>query len=338
MSSKASTPPVEKAPTEGQAVPPARIPNAGEGVFHAGRVVWGRPPQVTFRAGPLPRDEGLARLMAMPPHPQPPKPKITGSTVTGAGAGGFSNVPQPQRQPTAPAGPANAPVQASKAGIFGNSLVPPPAAKPKPAAPVAPVAPKVEPAVEKPIELEPITVFAKAAPDASPAMPVSRPAAQRGPGLWIGVGAFVIAAGAAAIWWSSRSPEPAATVPVTSTEVSASEVVAPEAAAPIVEDTIVAQEPVASAPVAPATSAPAQARPVSEPNRAATTPARPQPTPTRAPVSQPLPEASTPPPVVVVAPTDVVTPPVVDGPPPTVARPAETDPNAPVVTRPAKLD
>uniref|UniRef100_UPI00289F6923 hypothetical protein n=1 Tax=Brevundimonas sp. TaxID=1871086 RepID=UPI00289F6923 len=41
--------------------------------FRRGQITWGRPPQAAFHVGPLPRDEGLARLTAMPPHPKPPQ-------------------------------------------------------------------------------------------------------------------------------------------------------------------------------------------------------------------------------------------------------------------------
>ncbi|MBK1976783.1 hypothetical protein JIX58_13600, partial [Brevundimonas diminuta] len=43
--------------------------------FRRGQITWGRPPQAAFHVGPLPRDEGLARLTAMPPHPKPAQAK-----------------------------------------------------------------------------------------------------------------------------------------------------------------------------------------------------------------------------------------------------------------------
>ncbi|WP_312821129.1 hypothetical protein, partial [Brevundimonas sp.] len=100
------------ADAQGQSVPPARIPQAGDGPFQKGRIVWGRPPQATFMAGPLPRDEGLARLLSMPPHPQPANsPRVTGSVAAGSPAaagngagslGGGSNIPGARSTPSAP--------------------------------------------------------------------------------------------------------------------------------------------------------------------------------------------------------------------------------------------
>ncbi|MBN9480635.1 MAG: hypothetical protein J0I52_10375, partial [Bordetella sp.] len=54
------SPSPETAPMQGAAEP-----------FRRGRITWGRPPQAVFHVGPLPRDEGLARLTAMPPYPKP---------------------------------------------------------------------------------------------------------------------------------------------------------------------------------------------------------------------------------------------------------------------------
>lgn len=69
--------------------------------FARRQVQWGRPPQTTFIAGPLPRGTGL-----MPPvTPQ------------------ASQAPKPAPRPTAPAASAPRPSAASS-GMFGASLVP----------------------------------------------------------------------------------------------------------------------------------------------------------------------------------------------------------------------
>lgn len=358
MSSKADTPSTprgEDHPARAPlpAVPPARIPQVGEGTFQKGRVVWGRPPAVTFRAGPLPRDEGLARLLAMPPHPQPKKPTVTGSTAispakvapTATGVGGFSNVPQKSARP------------AASGGIFGNSLVPPPA-KPQPTvqppvqpepAPaqqpelVPPAAPQVvEPRVETATvhELEPVVAVRPASP--AVAAPVSEPAApaRSSRGVWVAVGALVLVAGAAGLWWMSRdaAPEPvpvtrqpeapaALAEPVAAEADVSEEPQAPEAAAP---------EPVRTQPQASAqTPVQAQVQPQARAEPAPRQPVREAPATQREQAAQREPAA---PPVVVVTPSEVTAPPVVEGPPPTTARPVPTDPDAPVVTRPTPLD
>lgn len=354
MSSKASTPPVENTPREGQSVPPpARIPAVGEGTFQKGRVVWGRPPQVTFRAGPLPRDEGLARLMALPPHPQPPRtqsatPRVTGSAAAGAGMGGFSNVPSPKPSVSESKG---AVPQANDSGIFGNTLVPPPPTKPKASEPVT-----TAPAAEAPVVAAPVATAVPEARDVLNEPVVSSPEpviaaapssvkGKRGIGTWVAVGAIALAAGVAAVVWFNREP---ATVtetpapPVTAREETATAPVELPAEAPVeapvVADVAATSTPPVAAPRAPA----APARATTAPAREAA--ARPRPAPaepsrTTAPVAQtrPAPQ-STAPVVVVTPPVEADTPPVVQGPPPTAARPPETDPNAPVVTRPTRLD
>lgn len=358
MSSKASTPPAENSPREGQSVPPpARIPAVGEGTFQKGRVVWGRPPQVTFRAGPLPRDEGLARLMAMPPHPQPPRaqsatPRVTGSAAAGAGMGGFSNVPSPKPSVSESKG---AVPQANDSGIFGNTLVPPPPTKPKASEPVT-----TAPAAASPVVAGPVATAVPEGGDVLNAPVVSSPEpviaaapspvkGNRGIGTWVAVGAIALAAGAAALVWLNREP---ATVtetpapPVTAREETATAPVELPAGAPVEAP----GDAPAEADVAATSTPPVAARPApAAPARATTAPAReaaarPRPVPaeparTTAPVAQtrPAPQ-STAPVVVVTPPVEAVTLPVVQGAPPTAARPPETDPNAPVVTRPARLD
>src|SRR5690606_999119 len=102
--------------------------------FRRGQITWGRPPQAAFHVGPLPRDEGLARLTAMPPHPKPAQPKPA----------------QPQPQPaqqtpprSAPAAPLSAP---RPSGVFGGSMVP----RRQPAPTAAPQPPAHQPAAPQP--------------------------------------------------------------------------------------------------------------------------------------------------------------------------------------------
>src|SRR5690606_28004048 len=92
--------------------------------FRRGQITWGRPPQAAFHVGPLPRDEGLARLTAMPPHPKPSQARPAQTQPADA-------------RPTAPAG--------RPSGVFGGSMVPrrqpaPTASAPQSAAPPAPQA------------------------------------------------------------------------------------------------------------------------------------------------------------------------------------------------------
>ncbi|MEN5053569.1 hypothetical protein ABE406_12835, partial [Brevundimonas naejangsanensis] len=100
--------------------------------FRRGQITWGRPPQAAFHVGPLPRDEGLARLTAMPPHPKPPQPKPA--------------QPQPAQQTpprSAPAAPLSAP---RPSGVFGGSMVP----RRQPAPTAAPQPPAPQPAAPQP--------------------------------------------------------------------------------------------------------------------------------------------------------------------------------------------
>lgn len=117
-------------PAEPQApaTAPATHDAAGQ-PFRRGQITWGRPPQAVFRAGPLPRDEGMARLMAMPPYPKPTAPRISGSTANGLGGG---NIPVATRpvQPLSEQTPAPKPAVAQPstpvrpANFLGGSLVP----------------------------------------------------------------------------------------------------------------------------------------------------------------------------------------------------------------------
>lgn len=117
-------------PAEPQApaTTPATHDAAGQ-PFRRGQITWGRPPQAVFRAGPLPRDEGMARLMAMPPYPKPTAPRISGSTANGLGGGNIPVAARPA-QPLAGQTPAPKPAAAQPstpvrpANFLGGSLVP----------------------------------------------------------------------------------------------------------------------------------------------------------------------------------------------------------------------
>ncbi len=338
MSSKSSTTPGETPQGENPATQApehaAADPAAG---FQRGRIVWGRPPQPVFRAGPLPRDEGLARLMAMPPHPQATKTTVKGSVATGVtgggnipqaargpqgaggqstgqsgGLGGFSNVPQRPASPT-PASPALAATKpVTQTGVLGGSLVPSaklavaPAAVPE----IAPAktADKVEPApqIEEDIvvmsELEP--VVAPRRPHEGTAIPAAakvtaKTASAPSWGKWaVAGGALVVAAGAL-FWWMSREPA-VPVVPVISPASVAPETVAPDVATGTgVDAAPAAVETIAAAPAV----ATPPSRAVTEPARASVlTPARttvqaPVQAPVQASVQRPTPAESAPAPV-----------------------------------------
>lgn len=324
------------------------VPNDPAAGFQRGRIVWGRPPQPVFRAGPLPRDEGLARLIAMPPHPQAAKPTVKGSVASGVaggsnipqapraarpqpapasrGLGNFSNVPQaPRPAPQGTAKPA-----APAGGILGGSLVPPakpaaplaavtaqPEPKPVPQAPPqaasAPVAPK--PVAEEIVvmsELEPVVAPRRpVAGTAEPAVRTDRAAAKTSVawGKWaVAAGALIGAAGAV-VWWMNRAPE----APVTPQETvaAAPETAISETAAPVAVEAPAPGVP-QNAPTVTQTVAPTAAAPA--PQRATTEALRrpvaaPVATPSAAPASRPA-TTQTVPAASQPAPIVVVTPPV----------------------------
>src|SRR5690606_40471130 len=109
--------------------PPQGLPQAEP--FRRGQIVWGRPPQAVFRVGPLPRDEGLARLTAMPPHPKPAQPRPAQPRPAQPQPAQPQAV-QPRAAPPTPPRPAPAaPLSAPRpSGVFSGSMVPrrPPAA------------------------------------------------------------------------------------------------------------------------------------------------------------------------------------------------------------------
>jgi len=118
--------------------------------FARRQVVWGRPPQTTFMAGPLPRGTGL-----MPPVPAPE----TEATKPAA----------------APAAPRAAPRPAS-GNVLGGSLVPQRRAPPQGVAPnfltaPAPVAPRPQ------VQPQPARAAAPVDATPRPLPPVQTPAA-----------------------------------------------------------------------------------------------------------------------------------------------------------------
>lgn len=355
----------------------ARPVNPAEG-WSRGRIVWGKPPQEAFRAGPLPRDEGMARLMAMPPHPRANAPKVSGSIASGVAGEGDANqnIPLAQKPAAQAATPAPQPARPSlgnftnvpqarpKAaptpsapvggGLFGTSLVPPakpaqpqtppvsPVEAPVVAAPVAaPVAtsrPVVEEPAEKIHELPP--VVAKRRPVAAePAVETAPVKAASSPSK----AKWLLVGGsvvvlAAAALWW----------------MNRSEVPAPQALPEIAAPDMTGEAPIEAAPVqtdtAPVVTEPRPAPVEVPPTAKAPAPAprsEPRPEPVRQeparPVAQPAVRTAPvtqEPAATPPAPVIVVTPPKAEEAqtPPPAARPIETDPNAPMTTNPYKRD
>lgn len=375
--SSSQTPPSNETKTPKDVTPEPSPTPAQTAPFQRAQIVWGRPPQTVFRAGSLPRSEGMARLMAMPPHPQPPKPSVRGSTAVGLGGGmmgggvmGGSNIPQGGATTTTPTTqtPAAKPAGASSANLMTGSLVPGGMARPQPKPQVGvDVAPDLNttpepaqtpastPASEVPASeevvidsvLEPVVAVRanREVPRAS--VTATEPElhraarAKRSSPVMIAVGALVLVAGVAALWWSQRD-QAGGLAEVLDTQAPAA-VIAPPTTPETVSETVSEIEtltpPVAQAvPAASGNAAPEARAPIAAP-QAPVTAARPQSTPARpAPVTEA--PVTTPQQVATPAPVIVVTPPAepVQGPPPTVAAPVQNDPDAPVVTRPQRLD
>ena len=72
-------------------------------------VQWGRPPQTTFRAGPLPRGVGLMPPVAAPQPAQRPQPQpaVTAAAQRPSSGGVFTGSLVPQRRPAPPAAAPN---------------------------------------------------------------------------------------------------------------------------------------------------------------------------------------------------------------------------------------
>lgn len=332
--------------------------------------IWGRPPQTTFRAGPLPRGERLPPLPELPrsepPRSQPPVIATPHAAV-------------PQQQPHQ--------LMGTRPDIFSGSMIPRPAYKPSPALPTQQQVKTETSAVETSLDASPVTpapdltvrplptpataqapaataptpvaaqktpVPASDQPQASASRPVeavagtspiSTPITQtrartarktsRMP-LIAGGAVAVLAVAAAGVWWVNRAPvAPAAASVAPATSLPASTEAVP-AAAPVADATPATATSEATTTASTPTTAPV----ASPPNRAettpsprTTTPASPRPAPASTPAPTPAPTVQSPPPVVIeIAPTQPV------GPPPTIAAPPTSDPDAPVVTRPQPLD
>ena len=335
---------------------------------------WGRPPQTTFIAGPLPRGTGLMPPVASAPKTEAPKAQALGGETArpaprapAAGPGhAFGGSLVPQRRATPPAA----------APTFLTAPMPGLATPPRPAPSLAPVAPTltsaaVETAKSAPVDatprplppvqapVEPVVaktpravshedaprpvasrpdpvVRAAAAPASAPVTP--RKTANRLP-LYIAAAAVVVIGAPVVTWLITRSnsePAPAAPSPVL--EASGAAVSVP----PVVENagTVAAETPVAAAPPpAPSPVAPRPAVVRRAPAAASTqgrTTDRSSSAPTTAVAAPSVVAPASPPPVVVVAPAPETSPPA--APPPTAARPAQSDPDAPVVTKPQPLD
>lgn len=188
-------------------------------LYRHAQMTWGRPPQVVFRAGPLPRDEGLARLLAMPPHPQA-QPQVRGSTATGLDqplVGYGSGAERPTQSPTVkPARPVDTrrDIPAPTA-VFGGSLVPgagnsltPNVKAPAPVAPTAlaePVvaAPSTERSYEERFEMPPIVVTAPRRPAHSKGK-ARRTSKRGGVPIWLVAGVLVLGGACAGVWWAQK--------------------------------------------------------------------------------------------------------------------------------------
>ena len=303
-------------------------------------VQWGRPPQTTFRAGPLPRGTGL-----VPPAPAPAQAPAAPRPASGGVLGGSL---VPQRRPAQP-------------GTGPTLLTTPMPTAPQPARPAAPVAPAApvdatprplptaalarapEPASRPSVASapKPAPGPAVAAPEVEPSRadaPVASRAFARNGGnrtpLYIAAAAVVVISAPVATWLITRSnSDTAPAAPATSAVLAAPTPAASAVeAAPAPVDTPVAAPQTPAAPRA-VTRSPAPRR--AEAASSETLAANPRPAPVVA-----SPATVAPAPVVVIAPpVEAASEPVQPaGPPPTAARPAQSDPNAPVVTKPQPLD
>lgn len=275
-------------------------------------VVWGRPPATIFRAGPLPKGEGL------PPLPQAPPMQFTPGILSG------SMIPR-----AAPAGPqaqarAALPAVARAPEPREEAAPPLPAAAPRPDLTVRPL-PAVEPEpAPAPEPVQPIVFAAEPAAAPVPAAGAVRKPASRVP-LYAGIAVAAATVLALGGWiWTrppSEAPVPAAIVaaPTPTPAVPVVEAILPESTpvpAPVTEAVVETPAPVVAPPAArPAATIPA---PVRTPPPPAARPASP------APVAVAPQPTVTPPPVIVIAPD----------PAPTEAERPSTDPDGPMATRP----
>ena len=330
-----------------QAKPVTMADNADH--FRRGHMTWGRPPQVTFRAGPLPRDEGLARLMAMPPYPQPAQPQVRGSTASGLdqplvgfGAEAAKAGLTPSVKPARPVDPVAS--MPAPSPVFGGSLVPgvgntltpalktplsAPVRAPVPTAVPEPVAsakvsqPQTEPVLEERFEMPPIVVTAPRKAAHVTAKP--RTAAKRAkvPLLLI-VAVVLLGAVCAGVWWGQKEgwvmPSVPQNTPVASAPAVTEVVVAPATADVAEVDAVTQIEPVIESVAEPATAPVATIAEAQNPV--------PQPRPMISDSEMPVQPKG---PVPYQSVTQQLNA-------PTVAQSGPADPNAPISTRPQNLD
>jgi len=302
-------------------------------------VVWGRPPQTVFRAGPLPRGERL------PPLPEPPRTSRTAAPRPGPGILSGSMIPQaapaatPALRPAAEASFAPVPPRAADPDLTVRPLPPveaaPLTARDRLLEPVRASTPVRPAATPTPAPVEP-------APTVSPS-PIAAGARRKPAGrtpLYAGAAAATVAVLGVGGWLMTRSP--AETPPPVAPSAAAvlRPAIAPVEATPIVET---AAAPVRAAP-RPVTARPATARPAARaaPRRAPeTSTAVAYAAPSSAPVtaSTPAPAAgSTPaPPAITTVPLIEIAPAQPAGPPPTEAERQPTEPDAPIATRPQPI-
>ncbi|WP_029416051.1 hypothetical protein [Brevundimonas bacteroides] len=154
--------------------------------FVRGRIVWGRPPETVFRAGPLPRPP---QSWTQPMRPQPPRPaappRPTGDIFSGsmipraAPEAAFDIPPVVEPEPVeTPPEPAAKPRQTRKAAEAKGAPLAEPAAETPPVSPPAqPEPPVVEDYAEpKPEPEAPAEPILETIVEPEPVRPAARPA------------------------------------------------------------------------------------------------------------------------------------------------------------------
>lgn len=324
-------------------------PSGATEPFRRGRIVWGRPPETVFRAGPLPRPpQSWSAPLKTPAQPPRPTPRPTTEPSTNIFTGSMipravPERPLPGERPLTPEIEEPKPTPAPRSKGAESAAGPTPSPKPAPE-PAAHSGPRVETlaAPEAGRERGPGPVPASAttgsqgvprppalAPEPlakTPASPVlARPSVAQTTGrrgLMIGAAIAATAALGALLIWALNRP-PAAPLPYTVSAGSGTP--SPVGVTPALEplDAIPAGN---DAPLPP------------EPEAAPALPARVEPTPAPAPAAPPAPTPSTPTPMVVppVSPPAIETAPLIVT-PPTAAEAPPSDPDAPIATRPQPL-
>lgn len=293
------------------------------------QVVWGRPPQQTFRAGPLPKGERL------PPLPEPPREApLTTRPASSIFSG--SMIPQARPEPVTRS-------PSDEVSVLDDVIIEAPRTKRKSrkaaAAPVAET--PLEAPVEAPVESDMVAAPVATRVEPEPAAPmvvsptlIAASARRRAPNrlpLYVGGAVAVVALMAVGGFMLSRSTPPAAEATASPPANEPVAVVDAPATAPV---PVVEAPAVAAAPATPVTAS-APSRPTPSATRRSAASSQPQ-------TTAPAPAAGstpTPAPAIVTAPlveTPVQTTP--SGPPPTEAERPSADPDAPVTTRPQPLN